>query len=307
MMFPTILLAIDDAELSSELLSELSAFDDIKVCLPDDADANNAHMAACWHPDQALLTTFPNIQCLHSAAAGVDHLGKPLLKSGLPVARIVDPDQKQGMLEYVLWCVLNHHRDFDRALSHQSQQRWHLYPQVSASAVRVGVMGLGEIGGYVALGLAQFGYRLAGWSRSPKSIDGVDIFAGQSELVPFLERTDVLINLLPLNESTQGILNQSLFKTLPKGASIINAGRGGHLIESDLIDALKEGWLRRAILDVFTSEPLPVDHPLWTTEGVIVTPHMASSSAANVIAKQLRENVLRFNNGEPLLNKVEPF
>ncbi|WP_370216227.1 2-hydroxyacid dehydrogenase [Neptunomonas phycophila] len=305
MMSPTVLISIDDAELSSSLLMELGKFDDITVCLPQDSNAGDAQMAVCWHPDPALLDKFPQIQCLHSAAAGVDHLGQSLLASGLPVARIVDPDQKQGMLEYVLWCVLNHHRDFDRAVKNQAQQRWNLYPQHPSNEVRVGVMGLGEIGAHVATGLAQFGYSVLGWSRRPKQLERVSTFSGPSEFTGFLEQVDVLVNLLPLNQATQGILNQSLFQALPKGACLVNTGRGGHLVEADLISALETGWLRSAVLDVFTVEPLPADHPLWTTEGVIVTPHMASSSSAAMIAHQVHQNVLRFIKGQPLLNTID--
>ena len=301
----SILLASHDDQFTAELKAEfLSRRPEISVFLLGEEGADQADVAVCWYPQADLLTHYPHIKCLHSVAAGVDHLGQNLLNSGLPVCRIVDNHQKQGMLEYVLWGVLNRHRNFDKIRDNQTAAIWHRYPQQAASELQISVLGLGELGKFVAQGLAEFGYQVSGWSRSSKSLTNVHCYSGVEGLNTVLNRTDILINLLPLSAETQGILNQDLFNAMPAGGYLINCGRGGHLVTEDLVTALDSGQLRGALLDVFDTEPLPKTEALWQQKGVIVTPHVASDVSLSTIIDQVADNVLSFSKGDTLTNAI---
>jgi glyoxylate/hydroxypyruvate reductase A len=218
---------------------------------------------------------------------------------------VVDDHQKQGMLEYVLWGALTVQRNFDKISANQSESKWQGFRQRPASDVRVSVLGLGELGQFVARGLAQFGYTVSGWSRSPKNLDGIRCYHGPEGLTELLKETELLVNLLPLSPATKGILNKDLFNKMPEGGYIINVGRGGHLISGDLIDAIDSGHLRGALLDVFDQEPLPATDPLWTTKGVIITPHLASDASLPTIIEQVADNVLSFVSKGELNNQID--
>ncbi|MNN24545.1 Glyoxylate/hydroxypyruvate reductase A [compost metagenome] len=210
------------------------------------------------------------------------------------------------MAEYVRWAVIHYHRDFDRALAQQHQHVWLRHPQRPAAEYQIGVMGLGSLGGTIATELADAGYAVRGWSRSARQLDGVRTYAGPSKFDEFLQGLDLLINLLPLTDVTRGILCQDTFEALAPNAAIINCGRGQHVQIDDLIRAIDSGRLRGALLDVFEKEPLPLDSRLWSTPGIIVTPHMASCASHDCIAQQVAENARRLACAEPLLNRVDP-
>ncbi|TDO95348.1 2-hydroxyacid dehydrogenase [Marinomonas balearica] len=308
-----VLLVSSDSELNDELLSLSTTHankstsmlnDDVQWVLPNDPNAHKAIMAACWYPDSTILSEFPALECLHSLAAGADHLGDALLNAALPVCRIVDNEQKKGMLEYVLWAVLYFQRDFDRAIQGQTQRHWQRYPQQKAQDIQIGVMGLGEIGLYVAQGLEKQGYTVAGWSNSKKDIPNVQCFAGKDELHSFLKNTDILVNLLPLNHATNRIIDSNFIKQLKSSASLINCGRGGHVDYNALQTALESETLRGAILDVFDEEPLAQDSPLWEVQNLLITPHMASASSSEVLIEQVSENTRRLATGSPLNNRI---
>lgn len=290
------------AELKTELLTH---YPEITALLPGDAKADQAEVAACWYPDHDLLTKYPNIKVVQSIAAGIDHLGEATLRSGLPVCRIVDNEQKRAMFEYILWGVLNTHRKFDVAQTNQKNKYWSRYSQRSAEDISIGVLGLGELGGYVTQRLSEFGYSVTGWSRSQKVFEGVTCYSGVEGLDELLNQSEIIVNLLPLSAETMGILNRDLFNKMPTGGYVINCGRGGHLIRDDLIDAVSSGQLRGALLDVFEEEPLPESDPLWETQGVIVTPHVASDASVSTIAKHVSANVSRHYRGEVLCNQVD--
>jgi glyoxylate/hydroxypyruvate reductase A len=167
-------------------------------------------------------------------------------------------------------------------------------------------MGLGELGGDAARHLAILGFDTAGWSRSPRQVDGVTCFHGADGLAAFLARTEILICLLPLTDATRGIVNADLLAGLPEGATFINAGRGGHVVEADLLAALDSGQISEATLDVFQTEPLPEDSPLWAHPQVTVTPHIAAFSDPRALVDQVAENIRRDLAGEPLINTVDP-
>ena len=265
----------------------------------------DAEAAVCWQTPPGLYAQMPRLRLVHSIAAGVDNVVDGQDLRGLPVCRVVDPLLAQGMLQYVLWGVLHFHRHFDRALANQRRAHWQRHGQTPASGCRVGLMGLGALGGLVAQQLAAMGYAVAGWSRTPRSLDGVQTFSGAQGLQPFLARTDVLVCLLPLTDATRGILGADCFAALPAGAALVHCGRGEHLVADDLLAALDSGHLRGAVLDVFETEPLPAEHALWRAPGVVVTPHMASMASFEVVARQIADNLARLRAGQPLLHQVD--
>jgi glyoxylate/hydroxypyruvate reductase A len=275
------------------------------VTWPDPRCAE-ATVAVGWEAPEGIYAQLPKLKLVHALAAGVDNLvlGHDLGQARL--CRVVDPGLADGMLQYVLWSVLYFHRQFGKVLVNQLRKAWdRLPPPTPASKFRVGLMGLGELGGHIAGALPRLGYTVTGWSRSPRKIEGVETFHGEAGLTPFLAGTDALVCLVPLTPETRGILSRRVFDALPEGAALIHVGRGEHLVEQDLRDALASGHLRGAVLDVFAQEPLPADNPLWDTPGVVVTPHMASMADWGVVAAQIAANVARLRRGEPLANEVD--
>jgi glyoxylate/hydroxypyruvate reductase A len=228
----------------------------------------------------------------------------------VPVVRVVDSDLTDRMSEYVVLHCLMHLRQQRRYDAQQREKLWleDSHPP-SARDVRVGVMGLGVLGSDAAQKLKVMGFDVAGWSRSPKAIGGVATFSGQGGLDAFLARTDILVCLLPLTAETRGILNKDLFKKLGRdgrlgGPILINAGRGGLQVEADIVAGIDDGTLKAATLDVFETEPLPSDSPLWTHPVVTVTPHNAAASDADAISAYVAKQICRFEAGQPLENVV---
>lgn len=276
----------------------------IKVFYQGQDGAESAEIAVCWSPAPGALNRMNQLRLVHSIAAGVDHIDSQHLRTTIPVCRVVDPDLKRGMAEYVLWGVLHYHHSFDRAQAQQRNRVWSTPSQRPAHEWRIGVMGLGELGAYVATQLSLLGFDVRGWARSAKDLVGVQTWAGESGFAPFLRGLDCVVCLMPLTASTQGILDAALFDQLNKGAVLIHCGRGAHLLKDDLLCALGSGQLRGALIDVFDNEPLSEDSLWWSTPNVIVTPHMASSASNRAIADQILENIGRLARNEPLLNRV---
>jgi glyoxylate/hydroxypyruvate reductase A len=216
------------------------------------------------------------------------------------------------MSEYVVLHCLMHLRHQRRYDEQQRQKIWlDDRFQPGAHHVRVGIMGLGVLGQDAARKLRGMGFNVAGWSRSPHAVEGLETFAGAEGLDAFLARTDILVCLLPLTHDTRGVLNRSVFARLARdgrlgGPVVINAGRGGLQVEADILAALNDGTLKAATLDVFETEPLPPSSPLWTHPAVTVTPHNAAMSDPESIAEQIAEQIRRFERGEPLRNVVDP-
>ena len=264
-----------------------------------------AEVAVCWQTPPGLYAQMPRLKLVHSIAAGVDNVVAGQAMRDLPVCRVVDPMLAEGMLQFVLWSVLYFHRRFDAALASQRRMEWKRPQQTPASTCRIGLMGLGELGGHIAARLPSLGYSVSGWSRTPREMPGVTLFSGEAGYDAFLAQTDVLVCLLPLTAQTRGILGRRTFDALPQGSALIHCGRGEHLVENDLLAALESGRLRGAVVDVFAQEPLPPDHPLWSAPGVVVTPHMATMATFDVVAQQIARNVAQWRAGRPLFNQVD--
>jgi glyoxylate/hydroxypyruvate reductase A len=225
--------------------------------------------------------------------------------------RVVDPDLTERMSEYVVLHCLMYLRQQRRYDAQQRERVWHDDRfQPAAREVRVGIMGLGVLGQDAARKLTTVGFDVAGWSRSPKQLDGSPTFAGEEGLDAFLARTDILVCLLPLTQDTRGVLNRSLFARLARdgrlgGPAIVNAGRGGLHVEADILACLNDGTLAAATLDVFETEPLPPESPLWQHPAVTVTPHNAAMSEPDAIGRLVVEQIRAYERGEPLRNVVD--
>ncbi|PTW58991.1 glyoxylate/hydroxypyruvate reductase A [Breoghania corrubedonensis] len=270
-----------------------------------DEDVSDADFAVCWRPPHGVMAGMPKLRLVHCIAAGVDNiLADPDLPD-LPLCRVVDENHARGMAEYVLWSVLHFHRRLDSALRRQAEGVWAPSRQRAAGDVTVGIMGWGNIGRSVGCTLNAFGYKVRGWARTPREEEGIELFTGAKEREDFLRGTEILICLLPLTEETRGILDADLFAGLPKGAAVVNIGRGEQLNEPDLLAALDAGHLRGAVLDVFEQEPLPPENPLWAHPRVIVTPHIASTADPRTIAAQIGANIRHALAGEALVNEVD--
>jgi glyoxylate/hydroxypyruvate reductase A len=273
---------------------------------PFKGDPAEIDYALVWQPPKGELKRYPNLKAIFSVGAGIDHLASdPDLPAGVPVVRMVEPGLTAGMSEYVVLAVLNHHRFM---LDYAAQRRakvWEEIPQLPAEARQVGILGLGVLGRDAAEKLKPFGFRLAGWSRSPKSITGVTCFHGSGGLDAFLGGTDILVCLLPLTAETTGILNGETFARLPPGAAVINVGRGKQLVEADLLAALDSGQIGGATLDVFQNEPLPEDHPFWAHPRVFMTPHIASMTVPQSAVRAVVANIQRLESGEALQHVVD--
>ncbi len=273
---------------------------------PNVGEPARVSYALVWRPQPGLLASLPNLKAILSLAAGVDHiLLDPKLPEGVPIVRMVDAGLAAQMSEYALYGVLHFHRSMLQYAEQQRRAEWRQLPAVPAPQRTVGVMGLGVLGGDFVRKLVPLGFKVLGWSRTPKRLAGVTTFHGREGLNEFLGRTDILVNFLPLTPDTAGILSSSTFARLPLGACIINIARGAHLDEHELLAALDRGQLGGAMLDVFQREPLPPEHRFWHHPRVIVTPHVAAQAIAELMVSQVIDNIRRIERGEPPLGLVD--
>lgn len=271
---------------------------------PETGDPADIRYLAAWQAPPELLAKLPNLEVLFSVGAGVDQFDLTAIPPSIAVVRMIEPGITEGMVEYVTMAALMLHRDMLDYAEAQRAARWQETDVIPASQRRIGVMGIGNLGQAVLGRLKSFGFPLSGWSRSVHTVDGITCFAGEPQLPDFLACCDILICLLPLTGQTRGILNRRLFDMLPMGARLINVGRGGHLVETDLIPALDSGRLSGAVLDVAESEPLSPGHAFWRHPRIVITPHIASKTRAETAGRILLENIRRHEAGEPMLGLV---
>lgn len=275
------------------------------VTFPFVGDPAEVDVALVWEPPQGLLASLENLRLVISTGAGVDHiLRDPSYPRDVPLVRMVDPGLTQGMIEYVVMATLLCTRRMHRTFAHQANRVWQEEEVRLATDHKVGIMGIGVLGQACASALIGMGYNVMGWSRSPKQLDGVETYHGIDGLEKFLNRSEVLICLLPLTPDTEGILGRGTFNRLPQGAAVINAGRGGHMVEEDLLAALDRGRVEVAVLDVFREEPLPTEHPLWDHPRVFITPHVAAVTAPETAIFAVADAIDQLRRGLPLSNLV---
>ena len=271
-----------------------------KVGNPDDID-----IALTWQPPRALLASFPNLKAILSLGAGVEHiLRDPELPPGVPIARLIDPGLQTGMLEFVTMEVLRHHRREPEYRTLQRAGEWKLLRQKLSRDRRIGILGLGHLGAACGEMLARFGFPVSGWARSGKELPGITSYTGEEGLFSLLEQTDILICLLPLTPDTEDILDATTLGALPRGAALINAARGKHVVDDDLIEALDSGQLSGATLDVFREEPLPGGHPFWSHPKIILYPHAAAWTLPESAAPVIADNIRRAHDGTELSGRI---
>ncbi|AMN45124.1 2-hydroxyacid dehydrogenase [Rhodoplanes sp. Z2-YC6860] len=273
-------------------------------------DLSRVSFACVWLPPRGLLARIPNLKAVINLGAGADHLLADPDLPDVPIARAAHADLTMRVTEYVVLHVLMHHRRQRLYDGQQRERSWRVHDQPAASEVAVGVMGLGVIGAHAAVALAGLGFKVAGWSRSPKTISGVETFHGPAGLDAFLARTEILVCLLPRTRDTEGILNLALLRKLKRdgaagGAFLINAGRGALQVDAEILAALDEGTLAGTTLDVFQNEPLRVDSPLWSHPKVTITPHNAGDISPRVFAPHVIAQIERFERGLPLDNRID--
>lgn len=272
---------------------------------PDIGDPTDIKYLAAWQAPEDLQTLLPNLQVLFALSAGVDQLDLSRIPPSLPVVRLLDPGITQGMCEYASYAVLGLHRDMLRYRQQQIARCWQAHLLQPAHKRRVGVMGLGTQAQQILATLQPLGFALKGWARSAHRIAGVECFAGREQLPAFLSQCDIVMCVLPLTEQTRGILNRELFRQLPRGAALINMGRGGHLVEEDLLEALDSGQLSGAVLDVVQKEPASADHPFWDHPQILLTPHIAAMTQPESAFGVLLENIRCFERGEPMTGQID--
>jgi glyoxylate/hydroxypyruvate reductase A len=272
---------------------------------PDAGNLDEVEYLIAWQAPAEFIAMLPGLKVFFSSGAGVDHVDFSALPEHVPIVRMVEPGIINGMVEYVSLAALALHRDFFDYVAAKAVRVWNPLEVPSASARTIGVMGMGALGRAVLERLASYGFDLRGWNRSLREMDGVESFAGPDQLQPFLSGCDVLVCLLPLTPATRGILNRELFSLLPVGAALVNVGRGPHLVDKDLLEALDTGQLSRVILDVTDPEPLPAEHPFWAHPRIFLTPHVASMTQPESAAPILLENVRKHQRGEPLLDVID--
>jgi glyoxylate/hydroxypyruvate reductase A len=274
---------------------------------PEIGDRAQIDYTLVWNPEPGLLASLPNLKLIFGLGAGVDHiLRDPSVPPDVPIVRLVDPYMTEAMSEYVALQVLRLHR---QDLDYMGQQRaavWEGRDQKNAAERPVGILGFGTLGEHAGKKLKALGFDVAGWSRTAREVPGFAAYAGADGFAALLARSEILVCLLPLTAETRGILNAAVFARMRRGAALVNAGRGGHLVEEDLIPALDSGQLSGAVLDVFREEPLPAEHPFWRHPRIIVTPHIAAETHPPTAAAIFRDAIRCFEAGQPVPNRVDP-
>jgi len=277
--------------------------------LPDEVKPPPAHgidYALVWKPPARLLRDLGSVKAIFNLGAGIDSLtGSGALPDGVPVVRVEDAGMAEQMSEYVVHAVLRQYREFDAYAEAQRARLWRPLARRDKGGFGVGILGIGVLGSAVAAALQPFGFPLAGWSRTRKSVAGIDSYAGSGELDAFLARCQMLVCLLPLTRETRGMLDRRVLSQLPVGAYLVNVARGGLIVDDDLLALLHEGRLGGATLDVFHDEPLPAAHPFWHHPRISITPHVSAVTLVEQSVAQIAAKIIRLEAGLPITGIVD--
>jgi glyoxylate/hydroxypyruvate reductase A len=274
---------------------------------PDVSDPAAVTTAIVWRPPLGFFAPFTNLRLVVNLGAGVDSLvRRDDLPAGVPIARLSDPGMVAMMTSYVLFAVTRYARDIDILEAAQRRGEWHYLPPRALDTVKVGLLGLGELGQSAAQALARLSIDVTGWSRSPKTVPGIRCVHGLDALDALIASSEILVIMLPLTHETEGLMSEARLRLMPKGAKLVNVARGPVVDEAALIQALADGHLGGATLDVFVREPLPADSPLWRMPNVLITPHLASSPVPDASAKVIAESIRRVRRGESPLHLADP-
>jgi len=284
---------------------------DIRI-YPDVVDPSEIEYVAAWHHPFGEYKKYTNLKAILSLGAGVDHIiNDPELPQNVLIVRMADEALIHDMCLYALHWVLHYHSDYYRYVKQQQEKQWLEHKFVAPKKRSVGIMGLGTIGKRVGEILSDQGFSVVGWGASDKHLTGrIEYFYGKDQMTGFLNKSEILINILPLTESTNNLIKANELHQLPEGALVINIGRGFIINQSDLLAALESGHIGAAVLDVFDVEPLPLDNPLWSHPNVTITPHIAGQSDGETGAVSMVENIRRIESGEapfPLYDPVQGY
>jgi glyoxylate/hydroxypyruvate reductase len=304
---PMILLLtnFDDAQIQKWLPHLQHHLPNEKIAVYPNFDENDIDVALVANPPQGVLATLPNLKLIQSLWAGVDTLMRdPTLPKHVPLARLVDPELTQAMIESVVTHVLMLHRQIPAYQKQQRDKVWRQLEQPGASQRTVAMLGLGQLGSVCAKHLKQLGFTVIGWSATEKKLEHIPAFHGEAAFQKVLGQADIVVNLLPLTTKTKGIFNTKTFERIKRGSGLINVARGAHVVEEHLLNALESGQLGYAVLDVFTEEPLPEEHPFWNHPNIIVLPHVAAITNPVSASKIVAQNVVRLRSGEAVENLV---
>jgi glyoxylate/hydroxypyruvate reductase A len=272
---------------------------------PDVGKVSDIEYLAFMHPDFDRLPHFPNLKAMFSRAAGVDDIVNHPKLPKVPLGKVEPPDGDPMMTEYVIMHVLRLHRDMPAYQAAQARREWLRQPIARPEQRRVGFLGFGMMARTPGLILKSLGFPVSAWVRSPRPAAEVPIFHGSDQLAPFLNQTDIAVCLLPLTPETKGIFCARTFAMMPRGAMLVNLGRGRHVVEADLIAALDSGQLSYAALDALWPEPLPPENPLWSHPKVTVMPHVARRPTVAQLATEMVKNIRSIEGGGPLLEEVD--
>lgn len=274
-------------------------------------DDTRADYAIVRNPPVELLHPRDGLKAIFNIGAGVDALlgtiaTAPLrMPDDIKLVKLDDAGMAPQMTEYVVHAVLSHARRIDDYARQQSDRCWHPLVARNRRDFAVGIMGLGMLGAHAAKALTNLGFTVRGWSHTRKQIDGVVSYAGPNEIDEFAAGSNVLVNLLPLTPDTEGILDRKLFSKLPQDAYVVNVGRGAHLVEEDLLDAIHNGHLAGAMLDVFRQEPLPADHPFWSEARISITPHISAETVKEDSLLQIVEKIQMLEERRPISGVID--
>jgi glyoxylate/hydroxypyruvate reductase len=272
---------------------------------PDNGDPSEVEYLAFMRPDFDVLPDFPKLKAMFSRSAGVEaFIDHPRLPQ-VPLGKIEPEGGDPMMTEYTVMHVLRFHREMPKYQEAQANREWLRTRIVRPEERRIGFLGLGLMATAPALILKQLGFPVSAWVRNPRPQGEIKIFAGEDQLEPFLAQTDIAVCLLPLTRETDGIFRARTFAMMPKGAMVINIGRGGHVVENDLIAALDSGQLSYAALDALKPEPLPSESPLWTHPKVTVMPHVARRPTVPQLVGEIAANIRSLEAGQGLLQEID--
>jgi glyoxylate/hydroxypyruvate reductase A len=263
--------------------------------------------AVVWAPPEAMLPELAMVKAVFVTGAGVDALLKfsDALPAHIPIIRLGDAGMAMQMAEYVTHSVLRYFRRFDEYDAQARAGQWAPLPQYRKEDFAVGVLGMGVLGTAVLEALAPFGFPLRGWSRTEKSLPGVQCFHGETGLDTFLRGSRVLVCMLPLTAETTNLVNRTNMCKLPQGAYLINVARGAHLAEPELVTLIKSGHIAAATLDVFRNEPLPAQHPFWQEPRITITPHISALTLRRESVQQIAGKIRQVEQGEAVADVVD--
>lgn len=260
--------------------------------------------AIVWKPPAELIACVGEARALFNLGAGVDMLMELPLPAKVPLVRLVDAGMAEQMAEYATYAVLRCYREFGAYEASQRKAQWEPRARIDKATFNVGILGLGALGVAAAEAVVRLGFPVTGWSRTIKALPGVRSFTAD-ELSAFLATCRVLVCLLPLTDDTRRLLDRKRLSCLPRGAYVVNAARGGLLVDADLIAMIDQEHISGAMLDVFHDEPLPQAHPFWHHPRITVTPHVSAATQIDAAVAQIASNIRRLEAGLPIQGVVD--